>query len=133
MRIDQKEHLNRIDDEIIAEIRRTRFLVADCTQGETGPRGGVYYEAGFAHGLKIPVVMKFRCAQRTECDPACHDLGAQILLTVELDPFLDGESAHHIAQYSFRRGSLKTRPGLRGCTIVLSVNPVPDGRGRRER
>ncbi|WP_193337867.1 hypothetical protein [Devosia beringensis] len=33
MRIDQKEHANRIDDEIIAEIRRSRFVVADFTCG----------------------------------------------------------------------------------------------------
>lgn len=64
MRIDQKEHNNKIDDEIIAEIRRSRFLVADFTCGlvETDgtptaiPRGGVYYEAGFAQGLGIPVI-----------------------------------------------------------------------------
>ena len=40
LRIDQKEHVNRIDDEIIAEIRRSRFLVADFTQGPDGARGG---------------------------------------------------------------------------------------------
>jgi len=64
MRIDQKEHNNKIDDEIIAEIRRSRFLVADFTCGlmDSGgtltaiPRGGVYYEAGFAQGLGIPVI-----------------------------------------------------------------------------
>ena len=55
-RIDQKEHINRIDDEIIAEIRRSRFLVADFTQGSDGARGGVYYEAGFASGLGRPVI-----------------------------------------------------------------------------
>ena len=60
VRIDQKEHLNKIDDEIIAEIRRARFLVADFTHGEDGPRGGVYYEAGFAHGLNMPVVFTCR-------------------------------------------------------------------------
>ena len=60
VRIDQKEHLNKIDDEIIAEIRRSRFLVADFTHGETGPRGGVYYEAGYAHGLNIPVIFTCR-------------------------------------------------------------------------
>lgn len=58
-RIDRKEHNNRIDDEIIAEIKRSRFVVADFTQGEDGTRGGVYYEAGFAHGLDIPVI--FTC------------------------------------------------------------------------
>lgn len=68
MRIDQKEHANRIDDEIIAEIRRSRFVVADFTCGvvdDSGnsiaiPRGGVYYEAGFAQGLGIPVIWMCR-------------------------------------------------------------------------
>ena len=59
--INKKEHINKIDDEIIAEIRRSRFVVADFTQGEGGARGGVYYEAGFAHGLNIPVI--FTCRQ----------------------------------------------------------------------
>ncbi len=60
LRIDRKEHNNKIDDEIIAEIRRSRFLVADFTEGRTGARGGVYYEAGFAHGLNIPVIFTCR-------------------------------------------------------------------------
>ncbi|PZM10165.1 nucleoside 2-deoxyribosyltransferase [Rhizobium tubonense] len=68
MRIDQKEHNNKIDDEIIAEIRRSRFVVADFTCGlvfsertQTAiPRGGVYYEAGFAQGLGIPVIWTCR-------------------------------------------------------------------------
>ena len=60
LRIDQKEHANKIDDEIIAEIRKSRFVVADFTQGDSGARGGVYYEAGFAHGLAIPVIFTCR-------------------------------------------------------------------------
>jgi len=68
MRIDKKEHANKIDDEIIAEIRRSRFLVADFTceliEHEQKvvplPRGGVYYEAGFAQGLGIPVIWTVR-------------------------------------------------------------------------
>lgn len=68
MRIDQKEHNNKIDDEIIAEIRRSRFVIADFTCGllRDGdkltpiPRGGVYYEAGFAQGLGIPVIWSCR-------------------------------------------------------------------------
>lgn len=60
MRIDRKEHVNRIDDEIIAEIRRSRFLVADFTSGPEKPRGGVYFEAGYAYGLKIPVIWTCR-------------------------------------------------------------------------
>ena len=60
LRIDQKPDVNKIDDEIIAEIQRSRFLVADFTHGEEGARGGVYFEAGFAHGLGIPVIYTCR-------------------------------------------------------------------------
>ena len=34
LRIDRKEHVNKIDNEIIAEIRRPRFIVADFTHGD---------------------------------------------------------------------------------------------------
>lgn len=61
LRIDRKQDLiGKIDDEIIAEIRRSRFVVADFTHDEKGARGGVYYEAGFAHGLGLPVIFTCR-------------------------------------------------------------------------
>ncbi len=56
VRIDKKNFLGKIDDEIIAEIRRSRFVIADFSHGGDGVRGSVYYEAGFAHGLGIPVI-----------------------------------------------------------------------------
>ena len=59
LRIDRRDFIGKIDDEIIAQIRRSGFLVADFTQGDDGVRGGVYYEAGFAHGLGLPVI--FTC------------------------------------------------------------------------
>jgi hypothetical protein len=37
-RVDRREHVGRVDDEILAQIRRSRFVVADFT----GHRGGVY-------------------------------------------------------------------------------------------
>jgi hypothetical protein len=52
IRIDEVEHVNRIDDEIIARIRQSKFVVADFT----GQRNGVYFEAGFMLGLGRPVV-----------------------------------------------------------------------------
>jgi hypothetical protein len=55
-RIDGKEHVNKIDDEIIAEIRRSKFLVADFTCEKDKVRGGVYFEAGYAMALPIPVI-----------------------------------------------------------------------------
>ena len=60
VRIDRKPDVTKIDDEIIAEIRRSRFLVADFTHGKDGVRGGVYFEAGFAFGLNIPVIYTCR-------------------------------------------------------------------------
>ncbi len=68
LRIDKKEHNGKIDDEIMAEIRRSRFIVCDFTcelveneRTQTAvPRGGVYYEAGFAQGLGIPVIWTCR-------------------------------------------------------------------------
>jgi hypothetical protein len=60
LRIDSKQHNGKIDDEIMASIRASRFVVSDFT----GSRGGVYYEAGFAHGLGLPVI--FMCREGDE-------------------------------------------------------------------
>jgi nucleoside 2-deoxyribosyltransferase len=51
-----------IMDRIQAEIRRSRFVVADLTEN----RAGVYHEAGFAAGLGIPV---FYMARTDHLDP----------------------------------------------------------------
>lgn len=50
-RVDLREHNEKIDDEIISQIRKSKFLIADFT----GHRGGVYFEAGFAKGLGLEV------------------------------------------------------------------------------
>ncbi len=50
--INEKDYNGDINDEIIGEIRSSKFIVADFT----GNRGGVYYETGFAYGLNIPVI-----------------------------------------------------------------------------
>ncbi|MBP7796390.1 MAG: hypothetical protein KA059_06430 [Elusimicrobiales bacterium] len=62
IRVDKKEHNEKICDVIISEIRKSKFLIADFT----GDRGGVYYEAGFAKGLGIPVI--FTCQKEYEKD-----------------------------------------------------------------
>ncbi len=70
------QHNNKICDEIVAEIRKSRFIVADFSAGQcrkcdeceheadckdkVRPRGGVYFEAGFAMGLGIPVIWTVR-------------------------------------------------------------------------
>lgn len=52
VKIDCIDHCNDINDEMIAQIRKSRFMIADLT----GYRGGVYFEAGFAYGLGLPVI-----------------------------------------------------------------------------
>lgn len=51
-RVDKVEHIEKIDDFIILEIRKSGLLVADFTENKPG----VYFEAGFAMGLGIPVI-----------------------------------------------------------------------------
>ncbi len=57
--VDSKDHISRIDNRILAEIRQARFLIADVT----GQRQSVYYEAGFADGLGIPIIW---CCRKDE-------------------------------------------------------------------
>jgi hypothetical protein len=56
MIIRMKEHANKIDEEIIDEIRKSTFLIADLTCH----RGGVYFEAGIAKGYGVPVIWSCR-------------------------------------------------------------------------
>jgi hypothetical protein len=68
IKIDNVEHNEKIDDEIIKEIRKSKAVVADITCGLStpdgwsqakkvgSPRGGVFFEAGFAKGLGLPVI-----------------------------------------------------------------------------
>ncbi|MFZ3173018.1 MAG: hypothetical protein WA118_13695 [Carboxydocellales bacterium] len=72
--IPMKEHNDDICDHIIAEIRNSRFLVADFT----GQRGGVYFEAGFAYGLGMPVIW------------TCHEDWFNTEVDMEVDALVDG-------------------------------------------
>jgi hypothetical protein len=56
IRVDRIEYNEKIDDRIVAEIRKSGLLVADFT----GNRGGVYFETGFAMGLSIPWILTCR-------------------------------------------------------------------------
>ena len=63
IRVDKQEHNEKICDLIVAEIRKSCLLVADVTEH----RHGVYFEAGFALGLGIPVVWCCRRDQLEQC------------------------------------------------------------------
>ena len=71
-RIEEADSLDPITDQIIAEIRRSRFLVSDFTHGDDGARGSVYYEAGFAHGLNIPVIFTAKEGTKPHFDTSTY-------------------------------------------------------------
>ncbi len=52
MRVDIDLHNENIVFKIIKEIRQSRFVVADLTRH----KNGVYFEAGYALGMGIPVI-----------------------------------------------------------------------------
>ncbi len=63
--IDQQEYNDFIMNQVISAIRQSRFLIADFTtrpeiekegKVKSGVRGGVYWEAGMAYGIGIPVI-----------------------------------------------------------------------------
>jgi len=51
-RVDRAAHNNKIDDELVAEIRRSNLLISETT----GARNSTYWEAGFAAGRETPVI-----------------------------------------------------------------------------
>lgn len=56
IRVDFEEYNEKICDRIIADIKKSRFVICDFT----GHRGGVYFEAGYAMGLGKPVIWTCR-------------------------------------------------------------------------
>jgi len=56
IRIDQEEFTGDLVDRMLAEIRESRFVIADFT----AHREGVYFEAGFALGLSLDVIWMCR-------------------------------------------------------------------------
>lgn len=55
-RVDSTPHIDRIDTRIVSEIKNSRFIIADVTQ----QKAGVYFEAGLAIGLGLPVFWSVR-------------------------------------------------------------------------
>ena len=51
-RVDEEPHSDNIIFKIMAEIKNSRFVVADVTE----QKNGVYFEAGYALGLGLPVI-----------------------------------------------------------------------------
>ena len=65
-RTDAEPHIERIDAKIITEIKNSRLLIADVTK----QRPGVYFEAGYAIGLGLPV---FWCVREDDLENVHFD------------------------------------------------------------
>jgi hypothetical protein len=65
-RIDAEPHSERIDVKIISDIKNSRFLIAEVTE----QKRGVYFEAGFAQGLGLPVIW---CVRKDDLDNVHFD------------------------------------------------------------
>jgi len=78
--VDEQEYLGGVTDKIISEIRQARFVVCDFT----GNNRGVYYEAGYAHGLNVPVIYTVKEEQLTSPN-------------AELKLHFDTQSINHLA------------------------------------
>lgn len=59
LRVDSTEHNEKICDKIIADIKSSRFVIADFTR----QKHGVYFEAGFAQGLGLKVIWTCKKAE----------------------------------------------------------------------
>jgi hypothetical protein len=64
LRLDNEDYVGGITDEIMAQIKRSRFVVADYT----AQRNSVYFEAGFALGFGLTVIPTCRADEI----PALH-------------------------------------------------------------
>ena len=106
VRIDQKEDGNRIDDEMIAEMRRSRFVAADCTHEKSGDRGAVSGEAGFADGRGLEVIDSCRTAPKN-----AHNL--------------DTRHSHHIRWESPEALCKQLRERIRARVGDYKAEPTP--------
>lgn len=65
-RVDAEPHIDRIDVRIISAIKNSRFVVADITE----QKRGVYFEAGYALGMGLPVIW---CVRKDDLENAHFD------------------------------------------------------------
>lgn len=68
--VNNEEFVGRIDDKIIAEIRKSKFIIADLT----GHKPNVYYEAGYAMGHGIPVLLTCKRTGKKKMDQIHFDI-----------------------------------------------------------
>lgn len=61
--VDEVEHNEGVMDKIVAEINQSRFIIAELTF----QKSGVYYEAGYAKGMGLPVIHIVKKEDHSNC------------------------------------------------------------------
>lgn len=90
--VDEEEHIGDITDKIISGIKTSRFVIADFTYNNPG----VYYEAGYAKGLGIPVIKTCKKEWFDSLDK--NDPANRLHFDVEHDNMILWENAEHLRQ-----------------------------------
>jgi hypothetical protein len=67
-RVSSDKAERKIDDEIVSFIKGSKFLIADFTNN----RGAVYFEAGFAMGMGLPIIWACK-DNKDDVDKLCFD------------------------------------------------------------
>lgn len=81
-RLDDPPGQDIIDNELIAKMRGSRFMVADLS----GNNHGVYFEAGYMKALKCPVI--FTCRKRNDDGTLVDRPGEKLHFDVEHQPVI---------------------------------------------
>jgi len=94
--VDEEEYLGDVTDRIITGIKTCRFVIADFTDNNLG----VYYEAGYAKGLGIPVIKT--CRKDWHDDPTIDVITKkkknQLHFDIEHDNLILWESQEDLAR-----------------------------------
>jgi len=88
-RVDAEPHIDRIDVKIISEIKNSRFVVADITE----QKRGVYFEAGYALGMGLPVIW---CVRKDDLENAHFDTRQYNHIVWETEDYLEDQLYHFI-------------------------------------
>jgi len=70
IRVDEIEHSGRITEVVLAKLKTSRFLVCDIS----AERPNVYYELGYAHALKKPVILAAKVGTKIHFDVADYNV-----------------------------------------------------------
>ena len=107
------EHIN-IGDEIISQIRRSKFLIADFT----GLRGGVNFEAGHAMGRGLPV---FWTCRRDDLDKLHFGIRSSTSRRRNRSPWKSARPLTNAVEGRMAPGGQSVGQAAQFCLVTVSL------------